>query len=206
MIAARNAGLRAVEADAPPVYPLPLGATLTRFEHVNVAPAALLGGELVAVCGATEALASALLLRFHAYADQDPGGTLPVGDGWLASLAGCDSAAWARRRSAALHGWSVVRVRDRLGGGETLRLAHPEVTREAERLYALILDREDQVSAAAVRKARERLRKALIALGADRRWLASRPVETLRVWLRARGMKASEGNIETAITDLGPQW
>jgi len=188
------------------VYPLPLGVMLTRFEAVTWRPARLLGSELVAQAGASGALASALLLQAHALSDQDPGGTLPADDAWLAALAGCSASEWRARRALALLGWTPVRVRDAEGRDAGVRLSHPEVRREAERLYAAMLDRADDVAAATLRQHRARIRGQLRALGAGGKWMQAGPVEDIRLWLRARGLRMEQGHVESAMIDLERGW
>lgn len=203
--------LRVVESgsaagDGPPVYPLPAEVSLAAFGHVNERPGWLLGCEMVALGGAGPALASWVLLRAHAFATQTPGGTLPVADAHLAGLAGCDGAAWAERRALALHGWRRVAVRTADGADAGLRLAHPEVQVEAERLYAALLDRRDEASAHLIHQHRCRIRGQIVKLGADRRLLKAEPVERVRIWLRARALGNTLGHVESALLDVGPEF
>lgn len=199
-------GLRIVAAvedgDGPPVYPLPAHASAAQFRTVNFQPHRWIGSAL-ATEGSWEprAVASWLRLWSHAFVTQTPAGTLPVCDRRLADLAGFgrDLVAWGAVRGVVLAGWTPVRALEADGSDAGLRLACPETTAEAVRLWAAAEEAEAKRVTERLDKARQRVRKQLVALGARRESYSDDRVEAMRAWLAARGMRGTRANVEAAM-------
>lgn len=185
------------------VYPLPAEASFKHFRTIDFSPHDLLGSRLAARAHECPAALGAWVLLFaHAFATQEPGGTLPVDDSWLASLAGYpgDPAGWGAVRGLALLGWETVRVLDADGDDAGLRLAHPRVTEEAVRLWGAMqahaLEREDN----RVSQSRNRVRKQLKALGAARGLMETARVEAIRAWIEGRGERITRRSVDDAVS------
>jgi len=206
-----GAGLRVVaEPVAIPVYPLPADVSLQHFRSVDFSPHDLLGSRLAARAHECPAALGAWVLLFaHAFATQTPGGTLPVDDHWLASLAGYPGniAGWGAVRGLALLGWSEVQVLDADGVKKAcLRLAHPRVTEEAVRLWAAMQAHAAERADNRVSQARNRVRGQLRSLGAARGLFEAGRVEVIRAWIEDRGQRITRRAVEDAIAaTAGPQ-